>query len=58
MLCEHHDRIGPAELLLADRGYPCREVPATLSKRGVDFCMRVKRTGDAGFDCVRLVPAG
>jgi hypothetical protein len=58
MLFEHLDRIGPAELLLTDRGYPCRWVPAALSKRGVDFCMRVERIGNAGFDCVRPVPAG
>lgn len=53
MLFQHLDRLGPGDLLLMDRGYPCRWLPAALSRRGVGFCMRVERAGNAGFACVR-----
>lgn len=53
MLFQHLDRLGPGDLLLMDRGYPCRWLPAALSQRGVGFCMRVERGGNAGFACVR-----
>lgn len=50
MLFEHLDRLGKTDLLLLDRGYPCRWLPAALSQRGIAFCMRVDRSG---FACVR-----
>ncbi|MEO7493417.1 MAG: IS4 family transposase [Massilia sp.] len=53
MLFQHLDRLGPGDLLLMDRGYPCRWLPAALSQRGVGFCMRIERSGNAGFACVR-----
>jgi hypothetical protein len=54
MLFQHLDRLGPSDLLLMDRGYPCRWLPALLNQRGISFCMRVERGGDTGgFNCVR-----
>ncbi|WP_306659535.1 IS4 family transposase, partial [Massilia scottii] len=53
MLFQHLDRLGPGDLLLMDRGYPCRWLPAALNQRGIGFCMRVERSGNAGFTCVR-----
>lgn len=53
MLFQHLDRLGPGDLLLMDRGYPCRWLPAALNRRGIGFCMRVERSGNAGFACVR-----
>ena len=53
MLFQHLDRLGPGDLLLMDRGYPCRWLPAALNRRGIAFCMRVERAGNAGFACVR-----
>lgn len=53
MLYQHLDRLGPGDLLLMDRGYPCRWLPAVLAQRGIGFCMRVERSGNAGFACVR-----
>lgn len=53
MLFEHLDRLRADDLLLLDRGYPCRWLPATLNHRGIRFCMRVETSGEFGFACVR-----
>jgi len=50
MLFEHLDRLGPDDLLLLDRGYPCVWLVAVLISRNISFCMRVDNTG---FACVR-----
>jgi len=52
MLFEHLDRLSKTDLLLLDRGYPCRWLPAVLNQRGIAFCMRVERSGNSGFACV------
>jgi hypothetical protein len=51
-LIEHLDRLSPDDLLLLDRGYPCRWLVAVLNHRAIKFCMRVDNT-DTGFACVR-----
>ena len=51
-LIEHLDRLSPTDLLLLDRGYPCRWLVAVLNHRAIKFCMRVDKS-DAGFACVR-----
>ena len=53
MLFQHIDRLSSSDLLLMDRGYPCRWLVALLNERGIPFCMRVEKDGDAGFACVR-----
>ena len=53
MLFQHLDRLSGTDLLLMDRGYPSRWLVATLNVRGIDFCMRVEKAGNAGFACVR-----
>lgn len=53
MLFEHLDRLGPGDLLLLDRGYPCRWLVRVLNQRGIAFCMRVELDGESGFTCVR-----
>lgn len=53
MLFEHLDRLCADDLLLLDRGYPCRWLPAALNQLGIRFCMRVEVSGEAGFACVR-----
>lgn len=53
MLFEHLDRLGAQDLLLLDRGFPCRWLVALLNRRGIAFCMRVEKAGNAGFACVR-----
>ena len=53
MLFQHIDRLSSSDLLLMDRGYPCRLLVALLNVRGIPFCMRVEKDGDAGFACVR-----
>ena len=53
MLFEHLDRLGTGDLLLLDRGYPCRWLVAVLNQRGIPFCMRVDKSGNTGFTCVR-----
>jgi len=50
-LFEHLDRLSPDDLLLLDRGYPCRWLVAVLNQRAIKFCMRVDN--DSGFSCVR-----
>jgi hypothetical protein len=50
-LFEHLDRLSPDDLLLLDRGYPCRWLVAALNQRAIKFCMRVDNTD--GFACVR-----
>lgn len=50
-LFEHLDRLSPDDLLLLDRGYPCRWLVAVLNQRAIKFCMRVDN--DSGFACVR-----
>jgi len=53
MLFEHLHRLSSSDLLLLDRGYPCRWLVAVLNQRGIPFCMRVEMTGNSGFACVR-----
>lgn len=50
-LIEHIDRLSPGDLLLLDRGYPCRWLVAVLNQRAIKFCMRVDNSD--GFACVR-----
>ncbi|MGK5078902.1 IS4 family transposase [Janthinobacterium sp. HLX7-2] len=50
-LFEHLDRLSPDDLLLLDRGYPCRWLVAVLNDRAIKFCMRVDNA--SGFACVR-----
>ena len=51
-LFEHLDRLSAGDLLLLDRGYPCRWLVAVLNQRSINFCMRVDNS-DTGFTCVR-----
>jgi hypothetical protein len=53
MLFEHLDRLSSSDLLLLDRGYPCRWLVAVLNQREIPFCMRVEKTANSGFSCVR-----
>jgi hypothetical protein len=53
MLFQHLDLLNSGDLLLMDRGYPCRWLVAVLNQRGIGFCMRVEKAGNAGFTCVR-----
>lgn len=53
MLFQHIDRLSAGDLLLMDRGYPCRWLVALLNARGIKFCMRVEKAGSGGFNCVR-----
>ena len=53
MLFEHLDRLSSTDLLLLDRGYPGRWVVAALNQRAIPFCMRVEKSGNSGFTCVR-----
>lgn len=53
MLFENLDRLGSTDLLLLDRGYPARWLVAALNQRGIAFCMRVEKSGNSGFACVR-----
>lgn len=50
-LFEHLDLLSPDDLLLLDRGYPCRWLVAVLNQRAIKFCMRVDNA--SGFACVR-----
>lgn len=53
MLVEHLDHLSCRDLLLMDRGYPCRWLPALLIQRGIGFCMRIDRSGPTAPACVR-----
>ncbi|WP_267876693.1 IS4 family transposase, partial [Massilia genomosp. 1] len=53
MLFQHLDSLNSDDLLLMDRGYPCRWLVAALNARNIKFCMRVEKSGNAGFACVR-----
>lgn len=53
MLFDHLDRLCSSDLLLLDRGYPCSWLVAVLNQRAIPFCMRVEKSGTAGFTCVR-----
>jgi len=54
MLFQHLDCLGKDDLLLMDRGYPCRWLPALLNLRGIPFCMRVEQPAErGGFNSVR-----
>ena len=62
ILFQHLDKISETDLLLLDRGYPCRWLPAVLNQRKIAFCMRVEHTKApgsnepcerSGFACVR-----
>jgi hypothetical protein len=50
-LFEHLDHLSPDDLLLLDRGYPCRWLVAILDHRAIKFCLRVDNSD--GFACVR-----
>lgn len=51
-LFQHLDQLSPTDLLLLDRGYPCRWLVSVLNQRAIKFCMRVDQT-EGGFACVR-----
>jgi hypothetical protein len=53
MLFEHLERLREDDMLLLDRGYPARWLIALLNQRSIHFCMRVEKSGDNGFACVR-----
>ena len=53
MLFEQLHRLSSTDLLLLDRGYPCRWLVAVLNQHDIWFCMRVEKSGTAGFTCVR-----
>jgi hypothetical protein len=52
MLFEQLHRLSSRDLLLLDRGYPCRWLVALLTQRQIPFCMRVEQKS-GGFACVR-----
>jgi hypothetical protein len=52
MLFQHLDRIASTDLLLLDRGYPARWLVTVLNAQRISFCMRVEKSGNAGFACV------
>jgi hypothetical protein len=43
MLFQHLDLFTSDDVLLMDRGYPCRRLVALLNRRGIGFCMRVEK---------------
>jgi hypothetical protein len=45
--------VGTGDLVLLDRGYPCRWLVGLLQRQGIDFCMRVDASGDRGFALVQ-----
>ena len=51
MLFESIDHLRPDDLLLLDRGFPCRWLPAMLIARGIHFCVRCDLS--RGFKVVR-----
>ena len=53
MLFEHLDLLSSSDLLLMDRGYPCCSIVSVLNQRGLAFCMRVEKSGNGNFACVR-----
>ncbi|MDB5908640.1 MAG: transposase [Massilia sp.] len=53
MLVQHLDRLSSDDLLLLDRGYPSRWLVSVLNHLHISLCMRVEKSGDAGFACVR-----
>ena len=53
MLFEHLYRLSSTDLLLLDRGYLGRWFVAALNQRTLAFCMRVEKSANAGFACVR-----
>lgn len=53
MLFQHLDLLGEGDVLLMDRGYPCRWLVSALNQRRIGFCMRVEKAGNSGFACVR-----
>jgi len=53
VLFEQLESFGAGDLLLLDRGYPCRWLISVLHQREIDFCMRVDTTGESGFAAVR-----
>ncbi len=55
-LFEQFERFGTGDLLLLDRGYPCRWLVAALQGKGIDFCMRVDMA-KVGFAVVRAFRA-
>jgi hypothetical protein len=53
MLFEHLDLLSSSDLLLMDRGYPCCWLVSVLNQRSLAFCMRVEKSGNGNFACVR-----
>ena len=53
MLVQHLNQLSSTDLLLLDRGYPCRWLVSLLNHRKISFCMRVEKSGNSGFACVR-----
>jgi len=53
MLFQHIDLLTSDDVLLMDRGYPCRWLVSLLNHRKINFCMRAEKTGNSGFTCVR-----
>jgi hypothetical protein len=51
MLFERLDLVGKDDLLVLDRGFPCRWLAAVLTARGVPFCIRCDIA--SGFQVVR-----
>lgn len=51
MLFEALDLLTPNDILVLDRGFPCRWLPAALIAKGIDFCIRCD--GAATFVAVR-----
>ena len=52
MLFEQLHHLSSHDLLLLDRGYPCRWLAALLTQRQIPFCMRVEKQA-GGFKCVQ-----
>lgn len=53
MLAQHLSQLSSKDLLLLDRGYPCRWLVSLLNYLKISFCMRVEQSGKSGFACVR-----
>jgi hypothetical protein len=42
LLMSHLDKVKPGDLLLLDRGYPCKWLLFLLQAKGIEFCVRMK----------------
>jgi len=52
-LFEQLQSLGTGDLVLLDRGYPCRWLVGLLQRQGIDFCMPIDASGDRGFALVQ-----